>query len=116
MSGTSEAGFRWVTAPREMMSIRRSGKLHRGRYLFIWVIEGPPGEELPAVAVVTAKGFPSATRRNLARRRARGGILDARGLLEQGHSYLVEGRPGAEKVDYQFLVEEIERALTRTGE
>ena len=114
MSGISNHGFRWVTAPREMMSIRRAGKLHRGRYLFIWVMEGPAVEELQVVAVVTAKGFPSATRRNLARRRASGGIMDARGLLEPGHSYLVEGRPGAEKVDYQFLVEDIERALTRT--
>ena len=116
MAEAPDPGLRWVTAPREMMSIRKTGTLHRGKYLFIWVRESRHGDEQPAVAVVTGKGFRNATRRNLARRRARGGVMDSRGLLAPRHSYLIEGRPGAEEVDYQFLVAEIEKALTRTGD
>ena len=116
MTGISGPGFRWITAPREMMSIRKSGALHRGKYLFIWVLDGVAGEELPGVAVVTGRGFRSAVKRNLAKRRARGVVLDARELLEPRHSYLIEGRPVAEEIDYQFLAAEIEKALTRTGD
>jgi ribonuclease P protein component len=116
MTGISGPGFRWITAPREMMCIRKSGALHRGKYLFIWVLDGVAGEELPAVAVVTGRGFRSAVKRNLARRRTRGVVLEARELLEPRRSYLIEGRPGAEEADYQFLVAEIEKALTRTGD
>jgi len=40
--------------------------------------------------------------------------MDVRDLLEPRHSYLVEGRPGAEEANYQLLVEEIKKALTGT--
>jgi len=116
MKGTSDPPFRWITAPREMMTIRKSGALHRGKYLFIWVLDSAVGQGLPAVAVATGKGFKSAVKRNLARRRTRGAVLDSRQLLEPHRSYLVEGRPGVEEIDYHLLVMEIEKALTRIGD
>ncbi|MHB8894960.1 MAG: ribonuclease P protein component [Candidatus Geothermincolia bacterium] len=107
-------GLRWITASSEMRSIRKQGKLYRGGLVFIWACPGDPGEEAPGVAVVTGRGFRNAVTRNLAKRRLRGGLLDRRQLLEQGKCYLVEGRRGVEKADYQLLVKEIDDILSRT--
>lgn len=92
--------------------MRKSGRLFRGEHVFIWVLEEPEGESPPRVAVVNARGFPGAVGRNKAKRRVRGGLLEKRGLLERGHSYLVEARRGAEKADYQLLVFEFETILS----
>jgi ribonuclease P protein component len=101
-----------LTAKTEMLSVRRAGTLHRGKYVFVWVQDGGE-EDPPAIGVVTGRGFPGAVRRNLARRRLRGAVLEKRDLLERGKRYLFEARPGAEKADYQKLVFEIESALSR---
>jgi ribonuclease P protein component len=116
MPGNEETGLRWVTASNEIRSIRRTGKLLRGAHVFVWVAdEASENEDLPAVALVTGRGFKGATGRNLAKRRLRGGLLDERGLLLPGRKYLVEGRPGTERTDYQLLVIEIQDILSRTG-
>ena len=82
--------------------------------MFVWASLEAPGEAQPAVAVVTGRGFRGAVSRNLAKRRLRSGILERRDLLDPGYEYLVEGRPGVEKADYQILVTEIEDLLSRT--
>ena len=114
MTDTASPGLRWITKPQEMLSIRRAGRLYRGKHLYVWVLSGAKTEELPAVAVVTGRGFSGASRRNLAKRRVRGSVLDTRHLLKAEHLYLVEGRPGADKVDYQLLVDEITEATAGT--
>jgi ribonuclease P protein component len=104
-------GLRWITGSREIRSIRRTGKLFRGTHVFVRVAHGASGE--PAVALVTGRGFSGAVARNLAKRRLRGGVLDERDLLMPGRTYMVEGRPGAEEIDYQLLVNEIHELLSR---
>lgn len=59
------------------------------------------------------RGFKRAVDRNLVRRRLRGCIMGVRDLLEPGHVYLIECKPGAELVDYQKLVNEVESLISR---
>jgi RNase P protein component len=80
--------------------------------VFLWMAMGTEG--LAEVAVVTGRGFPNAVRRNMAKRRVRGGLLDVRTLLEPGRRYLLEGRAGVDRVDYQLLVTEIENILSES--
>jgi ribonuclease P protein component len=109
-------GLRWITVSREIRSIRRASKLLRGKHVFVRVADdaSDAGGE-PAVALVTGRGFSGAAARNLAKRRIRGGVLDKRDLLLPGRRYMVEGRPGAEEIDYQILVNEIHELLSRVG-
>lgn len=83
--------------------------------MFVWASDGLPGEgAAPSVAIATGRGFSGAVSRNAGKRRVKGGILDKRELLEPGLSYLVEGRAGVEKVDYQILVNEIDDILSES--
>lgn len=108
-------GLRWVTGSKEIRSIRRAGILQRGSLVFVWTSESVPNEaDHAAVALVTRRGFKGAVARNLAKRRLRGSVLDKRDLLEPGKRYLIEGRPGLEKVYYQILVNEISDLLLRS--
>jgi ribonuclease P protein component len=102
----------WITRKREMLSVRREGTPSRGKYVFVWVLEGEGGNA-PAAGVVTGRGFAGAVRRNRARRRLKGAVLDRRALLGCGNRYLFEARPGAEKVNYQILVIEVEKTLSK---
>ena len=91
------------------------GRKAAGKYTTAWIAGRAAGDDGISLGIVTSKGFRSAVARNRAKRRARGSIMDARGLLRPGHAYLIECRPGADEVDYQILAEDIESILTRAG-
>ena len=114
MPSLTSPGFVWVGDARSIKTLRKRGRLYRGKSVFAWISRneagGPDG---PRVGVVTGRGFVLATRRNLARRRVRGCIMDLRRFLEEGYSYLVECRPGSEEVNYQLLVIEVRGILSR---
>jgi ribonuclease P protein component len=101
----------WISDSREIQSLRRKGDLLRSNRILMWVTgdDGPLGE--PRVGVVMGSGFRTAVERNLAKRRIRGCVQDLRRLLAPGRSYLVEGRPGIERYDYQKLVNSVEKLL-----
>lgn len=106
-----------ITRSGDIRSLRRTGRFFRGDNVSIWVlVEGRTGEDPPPplLGVVTGRGFRGAVERNRARRRVKGCLNQLENILEPGGSYLVECRPGSEKVDYQNLVTEIESILSRT--
>lgn len=107
-----DAGLEWATGKAVIRSIRMQGDLYRGRLVYIWVVRGARGGRPgPRVAAVTGRGFAGAVSRNLARRRIKGSVRDARGLLDGDSEYLVEARPAVEDANYQDLVIEVERLL-----
>ncbi|PKQ27750.1 MAG: ribonuclease P protein component [Candidatus Anoxymicrobium japonicum] len=106
--------IRWITTSKEIRSIRKTGKLFRGGHVFLWASAGNDNPGVVGLAVVTGKGFHGAVKRNLAKRRVRGAMLEKRELLNRGARYLVEGRRGVEEIDYQILVKEIDTLLSRT--
>jgi len=113
MPGSKDPLIRWITSPVEIRSLRKSGSLDRGDLVFVWSSgRGGPADEA-SVAVVTGRGFSGAVARNLAKRRLRGSVLQLRGLLEPGRSYLIEARKELERANYQILVFEIEQKLMR---
>jgi ribonuclease P protein component len=115
MPRSGRAGVSRITDSQDIRSLKRTGRFFRGRFVLIWFSHKDSDEaEEPVVGVVAGKGFGRAVDRNLAKRRVRGCILGMKRLLEPGNRYLVECRPGAETADYQYLVIEIERALSRS--
>jgi ribonuclease P protein component len=114
MPSNGGSGIQWISDSRDFRSLRRIGRFFRGGLLFIWVSpNASPGEEAPSVGIITGRGFAGATQRNRAKRRVRGCVMDLRHLLKPGRSYLVECRPGANIVDYQILVNEMQSILSR---
>jgi ribonuclease P protein component len=116
MTGNQGIDLRWLTKSSQIRSAKKEGVLLRGEHLLSWVsteraVEIGP----PAVGIVIRRGFKRAVDRNLMRRRLRGCIFDLRQTLKPGHVYLIECKPGAERIDYQILVKEIEGLLTRVG-
>lgn len=105
--------FKWITTRGEILNLRRTGKLRRGKYIYVWALphESGEGNSHPGISVTTGRGFKSAADRNLAKRRIVGCIMESRGLLDDRYSYLVEARPGVEKEKYHNLVIEIEGLL-----
>jgi ribonuclease P protein component len=107
-------GVRWLRGGRQIRNLRKSGKPIRGSFFFARVGRaGPSDEGVAGVAIVTGRGFAGAVRRNLARRRARGALLDLREMLLEGREYLLECRPGCEGADYQKLVIDLRGILSR---
>jgi ribonuclease P protein component len=116
MPSVARSGIQWISSPRDFKSLRRIGTSFRGGFIFVWVSpKASPREEAPFVGVVTGRGFRNAVGRNRARRRVRGCLVDLRHLLKPGNGYLVECRPGAEVVDYQLLVDEMQSILSRAA-
>jgi ribonuclease P protein component len=116
MPSVDRSGIQWISSPRDFKSLRRIGTFFRGGFIFVWVSpKASLREEAPSVGVVTGSGFRNAVRRNRARRRVRGCLVELRHLLKPGRSYLVECRPGAEIVDYQFLADEMQSILSRAA-
>jgi ribonuclease P protein component len=116
MQSDESAGVQWISKSRDIKSLRRTGRFFRGRMVLIWVSPSAiDGGGAPFVGIVAGRGFGNAVRRNLARRRVRGCLMDMRHLLRLGTSYLVECRPGVEEVDYQFLVIEMQSILLRSS-
>jgi ribonuclease P protein component len=112
MPEAGSPGLRWVTTSSDIKAIRKSGRLCRGGHVFLWTAHG--SGDLADVAVVTGRGFGNAVSRNAAKRRMKGGLLDSRVLLDPGKRYLLEGRAGVDKVNYQILVREIENLLSES--
>lgn len=107
-------GVRWLRRGRQIRNLRKSGKPFRGRFFFARIGRAGPSEDCVAgVAIVTGRGFAGAVRRNLARRRARGALLELREMLLEGREYLLECRPGCEDVNYQELVIDLRGILSR---
>lgn len=106
--------FEWVNTREGILKLRRNGKLLRGKNVLIWILpwDLSRGRSRPGISITTSRGFKSAASRNLAKRRVIGCIIESRGSLNRGHSYLVECRPGAERENYHKLVIEI-RGLLR---
>ena len=105
-------GLTWITSSREIRSLKKSGRLFRGKRVYIWISPTVAEDQgSPRVGLVTGRGFDCATRRNLARRRVRGCVMDLRHRLQDGYSYLVECRPGVEEGNYQFLVIVVDKIL-----
>lgn len=103
-----------MSSSRDFKSLRRIGSFFRGGLVFVWVSpNASPSDEEPFVGIVAGKGFENAVKRNRARRRVRGCLMDSRQLLEPGDRYLVECRPGVEVADYQLLVSELQSILLR---
>jgi ribonuclease P protein component len=114
MKGNRAAGLRWITKSRQIRLARKEGIFFRSEHLFAWVsAESFVKSDHPAVAIVFRRGFKRAVDRNLVRRRVRGCIMEARDLLEPGCVYLIECKPGAETVDYQILVKEVQSLISR---
>ena len=114
MTGQDGSTFRWISSPREIIRLRRTGTLRRGKLLSVWIAPGTDAEgNVPAACVVAGRGFNKAVKRNKAKRRTIGALMDSRGLLEHGRRYLIECRPGAEEEDYQKLVIELRWAISR---
>lgn len=80
-----------------------------------WVVGNRAGMDAASVGIVLSKGYRNAVDRNLAKRRGRGCIIDLREMLKPGHEYLIEYRPGAARINYQKLVNEVKDILSRTG-
>jgi ribonuclease P protein component len=112
----SEKPVTWLTDADSIKSIRRNGRLFRGKSVFAWVSRHKAGVcAAPRVVVVTGRGFSLATQRNLAKRRVRGCIMDLRPHLDEDHNYLIECRKGADKVNYQILVNEVRGILSQAS-
>jgi len=101
-----------ISSPVEIVSIRRSGKQYRGRFVRIWAARGAGGKR---VAVTCGRGFKGAVSRNLAKRRVRGCIMELRPEMTPGTDFVVECRPGAEGADYQNLVNDVRELFRRAG-
>ena len=114
MPSVERSGIRWGLDSQDIKSIRGSGRLIRGRAVLVWVSHNAcESTGAPTVGITAVRGFDSAVKRNLAKRRVRGCLLDLRDLLKPGISYLVKFRPGVEKEEYQILVEEMRSTLLR---
>lgn len=114
MFSRGSPGITWVTDTHWIRTLRKKGRLYRGKYVYAWISRNEaeyPG--VPHVSVVTGRGFVLATRRNLAKRRVRGCILSLRKLLEDDYCYLVECRPGVDGANYQKLVIEVRGILSK---
>ena len=114
MTGDQGAGLRWITNSSQIRSARKKGIFFRGDHMFAWVSQESvvePGP--PVVGIVLRRGFKRAVDRNVVRRRLRGCIMELRDLLEPGRVYLIECKPGAEKVNYQILVIEVQSLISR---
>ncbi len=117
MPSVDGPGIQWISSSRDFKSLRRIGRFFRGGLIFIWVSpNNSSGGGAPFVGIVAGRGFGNAVKRNRARRRVRGCLMDLRHLLKPGDSYLVECRPGTEDVDYQLLVNEMQSILSRATE
>lgn len=105
--------FKWLNKREEIFCLRRSGSLHRGKYVNIWVLprKDTDGSKLTGISVIIGKGFENSVARNLAKRRVTGCIIENRGLLNKNCSYLIECRPGSERKKYQILVKDIKELL-----
>jgi ribonuclease P protein component len=114
MPSDNRSGIQWISRSRDLKSLRRIGSFFRGGLVFVWVFpNASPSDEEPFVGIVTGKGFRNAVKRNRARRRVRGCLMDSRQLLKPGGRYLVECRPGVDVADYQLLVIELQSILSR---
>jgi ribonuclease P protein component len=103
-----------ITDSREIVSLRRNGEFFRCGAAHVWASRSVSGSPCsPRVAVVTGKRFANAVLRNKAKRRVRGCVMDLRRLLTPGTSYLIECRRGALEMDYQTLVNDLKRVLSR---
>jgi len=112
----SERPVTWLTDARSIKTIRKNGRLFRGKNVFVWVSPCEAGVGCaPRVVVVTGRWFPRATQRNLAKRRVRGCIMDLRPQLDWDRSYLVECRKGSYEVNYHLLVNEVRGILSQAA-
>lgn len=105
--------FEWASSSNDIRYLRRHGKLIKGKNFFVRILHRRFGEKdfVPKISVLCAKGFKNSVRRNSAKRRTIGCIMDNRSLLNTNNSYLIECRRGSEKRNYQELVMEIEKLL-----
>jgi ribonuclease P protein component len=96
--------------------MRGNGHLIRGKSMLVWVSpNGCDSTGVPVVGIAPARGFNTAVKRNLAKRRVRSCLLDLRHLLKPGTCYLVQFRPGVENREYQILVEEMRSILLKAS-
>lgn len=102
------AGIEKINDPREISYIKRVGKKRDGVYVILWKTETLGG---PRVGVIAGRGFENSVRRNLARRRVAGCVIESKGILRGGTAYLLECKPGSESSPYQELAKDVRNSL-----
>ncbi len=95
---------------REIHTAKKFGSKRDGVYVALWKRE-KPGK--PRIGIIAGRGFKSAVKRNLARRRVAGCVIELKSLLRDGVDYLFECKPGCEAAPYQELARDVRNCLLR---